>query len=284
MGLWEKSNSNIKRQYTKVRGVIVPSTEQISGIMVLAINYKVNIFRLFQGIQSMGTPNNLYSLQQTDTKLLTLRAELHKTQLALKEPAVLVLARKKDAELSTSLTNVSTSIKDSELQIGTLQEKLNQSTERLYSGKIKNPKELEDIENEVKSLNNRKETMELELMELMENQESTSNASNTNKTELAQMEEGWVQKSQSLRIEQGEIALKMKALLGKRKEQAAKIDLPVLTQYQKLVQSKSGLGLVKLKGATCSGCKIGMDAGTVRLINSGKLTNCPSCGRYLIRE
>ncbi|MFK7804280.1 MAG: zinc ribbon domain-containing protein [Anaerolineae bacterium] len=232
----------------------------------------------------MGTPNNLYALQQTDTKLLAFRAELNKTQQALKEPDDLVSARKKDVELSTSLTTLATSIKDSELQIGTLQAKLNRSTERLYSGKIKNPKELEDIENEVKSLNNRKETMELELMELMENQESISETSKANKANLTQMEEGWVKKSQSLRIEQGEIALKMKALLGKRKEQAAKIDLPILTQYQKLVQSKSGLGLVTLKGRNCSGCKIGMDGGTVRLINSGKLANCPSCGRYLIRE
>lgn len=232
----------------------------------------------------MGTPNNLNALQQTDTKLLTLRAELNKTQQALKEPAELVQARKQDGELSTALTNLATSIKDSELQIGTLQEKLNRSTERLYSGKIKNPKELEDIENEVNSLNGRKDTMELELMELMEGQESTATTSNANKAELEQMEDNWVKTSQSLRIEQGEIALKMKALLGKRKEQAAKIDTPILTQYQKMVQSKGGLGLVRLKGSSCSGCKIGMDGGTVRLINSGKLANCPSCGRYLIRE
>jgi predicted nucleic acid-binding Zn-ribbon protein len=231
----------------------------------------------------MGTPDNLYVLQETDTSLFAHRVRLNETQQALKEPEALILARKNGDTLAGFQAKFSISVKDSELAIGTLQEKLNQSTERLYSGKVKNPKELGDIENEVNSLSNRKETMELELMELMEKQESNSNALATNQVQLAEMEAVWVRKSQGLRIQQGEIALKMKALLVKRKEQAAKIDPLILTQYQKLLQSKSGLGLVKIKGSTCSGCKISMDGGTVRQVNNGVLSKCPSCGRYLIR-
>lgn len=232
----------------------------------------------------MSTPNLLYALQKIDTSLFTLRRELNEIQQALQEPSPLVTKRKEEKELTTSLATLSTSVKDSELEIGTLQEKLNRSTERLYSGKVKNPKELEDLESEVNSLNGRKDTMELELMELMEDQELTSEKLTTTQTQLGQMEENWSQTSQNLRIQQGEVALKMKGLLGKRKTQAEKIEHVVLTQYQKLLQSKGGLGIVKLKGGSCSGCKIGMDGGTVRQINSGKLGNCPSCGRYLIRE
>lgn len=232
----------------------------------------------------MGTPNNLYALQQFDTTLFTLRAELNETQQALKEPEALLLAKIKDSELSASLAKVSVFIKDSELQIGSLQEKLNRSTQLLYSGKVKNPKELEDLESEVNSLTNRKEQMESKLMGLLEDQDATSNAFKENKENLSTMEQAWAAKAQNLRVQQGEIALKMKALLAKRKVQAEKIDPPILSQYQKLVQSKGGLGLAKLNGTSCSGCRIGLDGGTVRLINSGQLGNCTSCGRFLIRE
>ena len=232
----------------------------------------------------MSTSNLLYALQKIDTALFTFRKELNEIQQALKEPVPLITKRNEKVELTTSLSTLSTSVKDSELAIGTLQEKLNRSTERLYSGKVKNPKELGDLESEVNSLNGRKDTMELELMELMEEQELTSEILNSTQDELGKMEEDWAQKSQNLRIQQGEVALKMKELLGKRKGQAEKIDQAVLTQYQKLLQSKGGVGIVKLNGNVCTGCKIGMDGGTVRQINSGKLINCPNCGRFLIRE
>lgn len=231
----------------------------------------------------MSISNLLYALQKTDTSLFTLRKELNGIQQDLKEPTPLVNTRNQAKELTATLASHSSAIKDSELAIGTLQEKLNRSTERLYSGTVKNPKELTDLENEVTSLNGRKDDMELELMELMEKQEETSESLTATQNQLDEMEQTWAQKSQDLRIQQGEVALKMKGLLGKRKEQAEKIDPPILTQYQKLLQSKGGLGIVKLNGNTCSGCKIGIDAGTVRQINSGKLLKCPNCGRFLIR-
>ncbi|MEM9775717.1 MAG: C4-type zinc ribbon domain-containing protein [Chloroflexota bacterium] len=231
----------------------------------------------------MSGPRDLYALQQLDTQLFSHRADLNETQQALAEPSKLVAARQLRSNLEEKLQSTGGSIKNLELELGTLQEKLSRSTNRLYSGEVKNPKELGDLQSEVDSLNGRKDTFELEMMEIMEGQEElNSKLAKTNEV-LETLETNWAAESKELKIKQGEIALKMKKLLGKRKEKAAAITPSILTSYQKLLQSKQGLAIVKINGNTCTGCKIGMDGGTVRRVNSGELVNCPNCGRYLIR-
>lgn len=231
----------------------------------------------------MGNPNDLFALQKLDTSLFALRAKLQETQLALQEPAELVTTRAEAQSLEEGLAATTTIVKDKELEIGTLQEKLNRSTERLYSGQVKNPKELEDLEAEVKSLGKRVEGLELELMESVEKQESLKSDFTTTTELLTEIEAAWKTQSQDLRISQGEIATEMKGILEKRKPKVEKIAPNILNNYMKLLKSKSGLGIVRLKGNNCEGCKIGMDGGTVRQVNSGNLLSCPSCGRYLIR-
>lgn len=231
----------------------------------------------------MSSPRDLYALQQLDTQLFNHRADLSQTQQALVEPTKLVAARQLRSNLEERLKNASGNIKNLELELGALQDKLGRSTNRLYSGEVKNPKELGDLQSEVDSLNGRKETFELEMMELMEGQEELSGKLSKTNEVLEALETHWTAESKELKIKQGEIALKMKALLEKRKEKAAGITPSLLTKYQKLLQSKQGLGIVKISGSTCTGCKIGMDGGTVRRVNGGEWVNCPNCGRYLIR-
>ncbi len=231
----------------------------------------------------MATPNDLFALQKTDTALFTLRAKLHEIQRDLQEPDDLVSTKAVIQKLTEALATTGAKVKDSELQVGTLQDKLNRSTEHLYSGKIKNPKELEDLESEVKSLTGRVETVELELMEHIETQENLKSDLETNQIMLQELEEDWDGKSSELRTEQQRVALEMKQIIEKRKPQADKIDASILANYVKLLKSKSGVGISKLSGSQCEGCKISMDGGTVRQVNSNKWVNCPNCGRYLIR-
>ena len=231
----------------------------------------------------MGTPSDLFSLQKIDTSLFELRATLHEIQQALAEPRDLVETRADVETLTQKIAENNASVKDSELQIGSVQAKLNRSTERLYSGKIKNPKELEDLENEVKSLTSRIDDFELELMELMETQETLSSNIGSSRELLAVLEEDWSTNSAALKQRQAEVANQMKGILESRKSQAQKIEAGVMEKYVKLLKSKGGLGIVKLDGSKCEGCKIGMDAGTTRQVNSGQLANCPNCGRYLVK-
>ncbi|MEM8858326.1 MAG: C4-type zinc ribbon domain-containing protein [Chloroflexota bacterium] len=231
----------------------------------------------------MSSPRDLYALQQLDTQLFSHRADLQETQQALQEPEKLTAAKQLKGTLEDQNKDVTSNIKNLELELGSLQEKLSRSTNRLYSGEVKNPKELTDLQNEVDSLNDRKETFEIEMMELMENQEGVTGKLTKTQEVLDKLEASWSIEFQELKVKQGEIALLMKDLLAKRKDKAAAISPPLLTKYQKLLQSKQGLAIVKLSGNTCTGCKIGMDGGTVRRVNSGELVNCPNCGRYLIR-
>lgn len=232
----------------------------------------------------MGTPSDLFSLQKVDTKLFELRAKLNEIQQALQEPVDLIQTKTNVESLSKGLTQTNVEIKDQELQIGAVQEKLNRSNETLYSGKVNNPKELEDLQNEAQSLQSRIDDFELALMESMEKQEKLSVALKEHQTKLHALQEQWELSSETLRGEQGEIAQEMQKILGNRKARAEKIEGGIMQNYLKLLKSKSGMGIVPIYGSSCTGCKISMDGGTVRQVNSGQWVNCPSCGRYLIRE
>ena len=121
-------------------------------------------------------------------------------------------------------------------------------------------------------------------MEHLETQESLKSDLETNQIMLQELEADWEVKSATLRTEQQDVAVEMKGILEKRKGQAEKIDASIMGNYVKLLKAKSGLGIVKLSGSKCEGCKIGMDDGAVRQVNSNQWVNCPSCGRFLIKE
>lgn len=168
-------------------------------------------------------------------------------------------------------------------EIGLGDQKIQREENRLYSGAVSNPKELEALRNEVAMLKRKKSESEDALLEVMVQREQAdaTAAKLTSEAERVGAEE------QDLAAVVSSLTSDLDAELGahssRRDELVADIPEELLTLYEKLRDSKGGVGAAALKGDTCEGCHTQLPSREVeRLRAAGGLQRCDNCRRILV--
>ena len=134
--------------YLKVKGVGYSQ----APALYLAIGVSVTIW-------SMGQIDYLYRMQQVDDEIRQGKERLSIVLRLQKESAELLVARERAKSAKDELQRSRTSQNDLSLELSSLNNKSKRSEDRLYSGMVKNPKELADIQQEIDSLGRRREVL-----------------------------------------------------------------------------------------------------------------------------
>ncbi len=172
-----------------------------------------------------------------------------------------------------------------ELEAKSLAEKISSTEERLYSGRVRNPKELTNLEEEVKYLKRKKSKLEDEMLEAMvEIEEGEADMVRLGE-ESKRIERSWRQDQARLSSEKDELKDRLSQL---EEEQAAlrqTIGADDLALYDELCHRKGGRGVALLRGGVCQGCGVALPTGKAQQIAQGQvLSACGSCGRILCAE
>ncbi|MCZ7542808.1 MAG: hypothetical protein M5R40_04390 [Anaerolineae bacterium] len=115
----------------------------------------------------MGKANALYELQSLDLEIGAKKARLSDVNGALGDERPVQKAQAQLAKIEADLRPLQTRHTDLELEIKTLETKARTAEDRLYSGAVTNPKELQDMQSEVASLKRRRAALEDQLLEVM---------------------------------------------------------------------------------------------------------------------
>ena len=225
--------------------------------------------------------HQLYQLQKLDTQIDEKKKRLGAVLNAQKEPESLLTIRKRVEAANVELQKWQTQHKDLTLELGSVNTKAKNSENRLYSGKVTNPKELKDLQQEIDALNRRKAVLEDAVLEALvmieEVQAEKTAADEALETAVAQ----WETQSAHLKTEQNELALSLHKLMQTRKTKAAAIDAPSLKEYEQLRQQRHGLAVAGLRVNMCLGCRTTVSANKVKEVNEGRKVYCGGCGRLL---
>ncbi|MCB8925889.1 MAG: hypothetical protein H6652_09725 [Ardenticatenaceae bacterium] len=225
--------------------------------------------------------HQLYQLQKLDTQIDEKKKRLGAVLNAQKEPESLLTIRKRVEAANVELQKWQTQHKDLTLEVGSVNTKAKNSENRLYSGKVTNPKELKDLQQEIDALNRRKAVLEDAVLEALvmieEVQAEKTAADEALETAVAQ----WETQSAHLKTEQNELALSLHKLMQTRKTKAAAIDAPSLKEYEQLRQQRHGLAVAGLRVNMCLGCRTTVSANKVKEVNEGRKVYCGGCGRLL---
>lgn len=229
----------------------------------------------------MSQPRVLYDLQQIDTEIRTKKQRLGEVLRLQKEPAVLLEARQHAHSIDNELRELRARRENLVLEIKGLADKAKRSEERLYSGTVKNPKELTDLQQEVEALGRRRASLEddalLMMMEIDERKVAQSEAD----AEVTRLASEFETASVDFKKEQNTLALQLNQLLERRKRQLSRVHPPLLKIYDDLTRQKNGIAVAGLRGNKCQGCQLTLSASTIRAADEGKLVYCDSCGRIL---
>lgn len=229
----------------------------------------------------MSQARVLYDLQQIDNEIRARKQRLGDVLRLQKEPATLIAAREKAQVTGEDLHQWQSRHKILTGEIASLAEKARRSEERLYSGTVKNTKELTDLQHEVEALGRRRASLEddalLMMMEIDERKTQKAAAD----AEVERLAGEFTTASATLRQEQHSLALHLNNLLEKRARQVALAQPALLKTYDTLTRQKNGLAVAGLRNNKCLGCQLTLSGSIIRAVDEGKLVYCENCGRIL---
>lgn len=233
----------------------------------------------------MNRAEALYRLQTIDLATDKATRELHNVEAHLGESEALREERLSLQEEEQALSSLQRKLRSLDLDLKGMEGKIASVEETLYSGRVKNPKELAAMEKEVRYLKRRRAELEDEVLETMIGIEEGEASVAAKREKVKKMEREWERKQAQLRATQAGLQDQLADLEGKRKALLKSIADQDLATYEKLRRRKGGRGVAPLKEGICQGCGVTLPLSvTQRARHSPELTFCPICGRILYAE
>ncbi len=230
----------------------------------------------------MSQVHRLYRLQQIDSEIAAKKERLIEVLRAQKADQAVRTAKQEAEEAGQQFQLRRRQQKALEEELGSINEKSRRSEQRLYSGNVKNPKELEDLQHEVEALGRRRSVLEDELLGAMEVAEEAQAANERTTAKLNELEGAWTLRLQHLRKEQTELATRVNVLVAERTEYAARIPPDLLSAYQEASREAGGVAVSALEQGRCQVCKVTVSGLKKKAVDQGDLVYCGSCGRILV--
>jgi|YelNatPaOPRAMG01_1025707.scaffolds.fasta_scaffold00076_57 predicted nucleic acid-binding Zn-ribbon protein len=224
----------------------------------------------------------LFQLQNIEAEIGEKEGQIAKLNQMLDSNEALNALRTKVQSLKAHYEEDRITIRDLELNLKSLEEKLREAKNKLYGGHVRNPKELMSLEKEVQAMEGTRSRMEERLLELMEQLEKESEELKALESELTEKEKAWQQEKALAFKEKEELEKALEKLNREREALLATIPAEDLNIYRQLRSRKGPRVVVQLKGLICQGCGITTPTIVAQEARSGdKLVLCPSCGRIL---
>lgn len=229
-----------------------------------------------------STATLLYRLQALDIAITQRRTRIQQINTLLSSDERVLQAQKVLDEAEKTLKPIQTHARDLDLEIKTLAEKIKLTDDNLYSGKVKNPKEMSEMQEEIASLQRRQSQLEDELLDTMmkadEGQAEVANA----QTALADANSAMASTQTDLLAEKGRLESELIGFEAQRVQGTATIDAESLKIYESLRPRKAGHPVALLQGNSCTACNIEQTSMDAQQVRQGKtLIYCSSCGRIL---
>jgi predicted nucleic acid-binding Zn-ribbon protein len=224
----------------------------------------------------------LYRLQQIDSRLKLVTIRLVSIKHTLENNAELQAASRQYEEAKANYHQTEKLLKNSEYESTTHRIKLEQVESSLYSGRIQNPKELQDLQKEIASIKRNLSTVEDHQLELMMSVEECQLAIIATQKTFEQTQGKVISANASLRTELNSLEKETENLNAQRLAVLPAIDPISLNLYDSLRQKRSGLAVSQVIENACDTCGASLTPGLAQSVRtSSQLVLCPMCGRIL---
>ncbi len=163
------------------------------------------------------------------------------------------------------------------------QERMTTVRARLYSGVIKNEREMQALQSEYESAKAKFEETKFGVTDLKRASLKSETKLKTIVEKIKALEIQWSQKQKKIVEDITSVAEELTSLSKRRKSISAKVPADTLNQYNKLITLKRGKAVVKIHRGTCQGCNVRLpisEIANVKLLDMPAM--CSICGCILI--
>jgi len=200
----------------------------------------------------------------------------------LNDDTILRQAEIKVRESYANLQTLQSQLKHSETEVESQRIKIQYNNQSLYSGKIHNPKELQDLQNESQALQRHLTTLEDKQIDLMIETEDASSTYETIKTAYEHLITDNAELSTQYKKDITIIQNDLSRLFGERQAIINSIPYDTLGLYESLREKRGGTAVALVSDNACNACGTILSATLLRTARiPNQLSYCDLCGRIL---
>ena len=173
-----------------------------------------------------------------------------------------------------------------ELELSSIETRLKEVDEKLYSGVITTEKEVKSLQDETGHLKERQDTLESELLEILSQIEDLTVAINEVSSKLEVENEDIQFLEEAIKRTENELNQKVSEAKDRREETVKVLTDEILKSYEAHREHFPSDAVVRFNGPTCNGCHLtmsAMEADRIKGLEVGALTECSECGRLVVR-
>ncbi len=227
----------------------------------------------------------LYDLQQIDLDLArTQKAKSNLDDGSAKRHQVDAV-RQKLQNAEKAYHDASAEMQDCELNLKSIETKQKTYKDKLYSGKVSNPKELESMEKEIEMLGRQKDKLEERILELMDIIEKRKGIMEQVRVVLQGHEAELAQLMEKTRQEAGVLSAKIQELTTQREQILPTVDPIFVKRYDAMRVRLGGVAISRVEGASCTACHTQVTSGMINALKADQdMQVCENCSRILYLE
>jgi predicted nucleic acid-binding Zn-ribbon protein len=158
--------------------------------------------------------------------------------------------------------------------------------QRLDSGSVGSPRELENLQHEIGSLARRQSDLEDIVLEIMERAEAGQQRLTDLTEQVARAEEQHTELAAKVGAAEADLDAEIAKLTEQREPLVATLPSDLVALYEKLRAANNGVGAAALRQHRCDGCRLELDISEINAIRAAPpdaVIRCDSCRRILVR-
>lgn len=233
-------------------------------------------------ISVMSEIFKLYRLQQVDSQLDQVNDRLAEIEAILGNDEEIQAAQAILEKTTKNRIEYEKKVKFAEEEVREQQIKVEQNQASLYSGSIKNPKELEDLQLEAEALKRQLSNLEDVQLDQMELLEEGKSAEGNAEYDLENLSKKKQRTQGELMLEQKELLLDQTRLVQEVEAASNNLSAEELRTYSKIREKKNGVAVAKVDSNSCSACGNQISQAQLQIARQGdSIVRCSSCKRIL---
>jgi predicted nucleic acid-binding Zn-ribbon protein len=226
----------------------------------------------------------LYAVQQKDTLIQRAKRSQSGLDNGTAASAAAEAANNLAHQKRSEMHKLAGDLKDNELKLETIETKRKSYQKKLYQGSVTNARELANIEKEVEALGRQESDLDGRILGLMEEVEQAQADSAVADAQAQTAEGHQTEVLAAYRSRYDALTLEIATLTQERQAAAALVeDKAALKRYDDIRARASGIGIAKIEGDTCSGCRMKLGSALIKTVkDASQIQTCENCGRLLL--
>ena len=233
----------------------------------------------------MNTSFTLFRLQTQDTLRMKMNSRLKEIDRIIAADKDISRANKELAEAKLVEAAAETVVKTFTAQVKEKKLKRELTQANLFSGKVRNPKELQDLQAETHALDRAIAKLEEDQLQAMMAHEEAEKIVCIAEDELQKVMNRKSSQNALLLGEKHKIESDIIPLDAQRQALRDQLDVATFTIYRNLLREKAGRAVAEIADDTCGACGVTVPPADIQAAKSPNvIAYCKNCGRILYKS